>query len=99
MIDLKPCGDRVVVKRSEPAAYKILIPDVYLEGERDHREGTILAVGTGKLYRKAGRRIPLHGLAIGDRVVFSKWAGSPMKIDGDDVIVMQMADVLAVVEQ
>lgn len=98
-LELKPCGDRVVVKRTEPDAYKILLPDVYLENQRDHREGEILAVGTGKFYRKARRRIPLHGLAIGDRVLFSKWAGSPMKIDGQDVVVMQMTDVLAVVEE
>jgi chaperonin GroES len=97
-LNLRPCGDRVVIERKEVPRSGILLPDVHLEREPDHREGTVLAVGTGKLYRKAARRIPLHDIRKGQRVVFSKWAGSPMKIAGRDVIVMQAADVLAVVE-
>ena len=90
-------GDRVAVKRV-PLRGRIILPEVHHSKEFDQREGVITHVGTGKVYPAAGKRIPLHDLSVGDRVVFSKWAGSEMRIHGVDVIIMQMTYVLAVVE-
>ena len=95
---IRPLGPRVVVEQVDARPdSKIILPTQHLENEHDHREGRVLRVGSGTLYPKAGLRIPID-VKVGDRVVFSKWAGSPMKIEGRDVIVMQMADVLAVRE-
>lgn len=95
--NLRLCGDRVVVERVTLES-RIILPEVHHSAELDRREGVIISVGSGKVYKKSGRRIPLHDLRPGQRVVFSKWAGSEMRIHGKDVIVMQMKDVLAVVE-
>lgn len=95
---LRLCGDRVVVERVDLES-RIILPEVHHSAELDRREGVIVSVGSGKVYKKSGRRIPLHDLKPGQRVVFSKWAGSEMRIHGKDVIVMQMKDILAIVEQ
>ena len=94
--NLRLCGDRVAVERVDLPG-KIIPAFGHHSTELDRREGIIRAVGSGKLYRKSGKRIPLHDLKVGQRVLFSKWAGSEMRIHGKDVIVMQMTDVLAVV--
>ena len=96
--NLRLCGDRVAVERVKLPG-RIIPAFGHHSSELDRREGIILAVGSGKLYRKVGKRIPLHDLKVGQRVLFSKWAGSEMRIHGRDVIVMQMSDVLAVVER
>jgi chaperonin GroES len=93
---LKPLNDRVVVKRieeEEKTAGGIIIPDTAKEKPI---QGEVLAVGTGKLMEDGSRR-PLD-LKAGDRVLFGKYAGTDIKIDGEELLIMREDDILAVVE-
>jgi chaperonin GroES len=93
---LKPLNDRVVVKRTEEeekTAGGIIIPDTAKEKPI---QGEVLAVGTGKLMEDGSRR-PLD-LKAGDRVLFGKYAGTDIKIDGEELLIMREDDILAVVE-
>jgi chaperonin GroES len=93
---LKPLNDRVVVKRTEEeekTAGGIIIPDTAKEKPI---QGEVLAVGTGKVMEDGSRR-PLD-LKAGDRVLFGKYAGTDIKIDGEELLIMREDDILAVVE-
>jgi len=93
---LKPLGDRVVVLRieeEEKTAGGIIIPDTAKEKPQ---EGKVIAVGSGKLNDKA-ERVPLD-VKEGDRVLFGKYAGNEIKIDGVEHIIMREDDILAIVE-
>ncbi len=93
---VRPLNDRVLVLRLEgeqKTAGGIIIPDTAKEKPQ---EGKIIAVGTGKLNDK-GDRIPLT-VKEGDKVLFSKYAGNEIKMDGVEHIIMREDDILAIVE-
>ena len=93
---IKPLGDRVVIKpleREEVTKSGIVLPDTAKEKPQ---EGKIIAVGTGKLLEN-GQRVALD-VKEGDKVIFSKYAGTEVKIDGQDYLILSERDVLAIVE-
>ena len=90
----RPLHDRVVVKRvtaDQKTAGGIIIPDTAAEKPS---EGEVLAVGPGGR-DESGKLTPLD-VKVGDRVLFGKWSGTEVKIDGDDLIIMKESDVLGV---
>ena len=94
---IRPLQDRIIVKRVEEAQMTkggIIIPD---SAKEKPAEGEIIAVGKGKINDK-GDRIKLD-VKVGDRVLFSKYGGTDVKIDGVDHLIMREDDVLAVVEK
>ena len=92
---IKPLNDRVLVKRMEEVQVTkggILIPDTAKEKPI---EGKVIAVGPGKM-SDAGARMPLQ-LKEGDRVLFGKYAGTEIKMEGDEFLMMRKEDILAVI--
>ncbi|WP_448579626.1 co-chaperone GroES [Thermaurantiacus sp.] len=90
-----PLHDRVLVRRieaEEKTAGGIIIPDTAKEKPQ---EGEILAVGQGAK-DEDGERIPLD-VKVGDRILFGKWSGTEVKIDGEDLIIMKESDILGVI--
>jgi chaperonin GroES len=95
-MSLRPLNDRIAVKRSEPelkTASGIVIPDS--AGEKPE-QGTVIAVGPGKRNDK-GDFTPLS-VKAGDRILFGKYSGQTIKLDGDEILVIREEDVLAVLE-
>ena len=95
-MNLKPLGDRVIVQATEEeetTASGIVLPDTAKEKPQ---KGKVLAVGDGKL-DDDGKRIPLD-VAEGDEVLYSKYGGTEIKVDGDDLLVLRESDVLAKVQ-
>ena len=92
----RPLHDRVVVKRLEEHKTKggIIIPDTVKEKPQ---EGEILSVGPGGR-DEAGKLIPID-IQVGDRVLFGKWSGTEVKIDGEDLLIMKESDIFGVVEE
>jgi chaperonin GroES len=93
---LKPLGDRVVIKpsgREETTKSGLVIPDTAKEKPQ---EGTIIAVGPGRT-DDDGERIQMD-VKVGDKVLFAKYAGTEMKIDDDDLLILSEKDILAIVE-
>ena len=93
---LKPLGDRLIVKAVEEdqtTASGIVLPDTAKEKPQ---KGKVLAVGDGKL-DDDGKRIPLD-VAEGDEVLYSKYGGTEIKVDGEDLLVLRESDVLAKVQ-
>jgi chaperonin GroES len=93
----RPLHDRVVVRRidaNEKTAGGIIIPDTAKEKPQ---EGEIVAVGPGARNEK-GELVPLE-LKAGDHVLFGKWSGTEVKIDGEDLLIMKETDILGVIEQ
>ena len=91
----RPLGDRVVVRRvkeDQKTAGGIIIPDTAKEKPQ---EGEIVAVGPGGR-DEAGKLIPID-VKTGDRVLFGKWSGTEVKIDGEDLIIMKESDILGIV--
>ncbi|SFM45499.1 co-chaperone GroES [Thermodesulforhabdus norvegica] len=94
---LRPLNDRVVVKRIEEeqkTAGGIIIPDTAKEKPI---QGEVLAVGQGKLLEDGTRR-PLD-VKVGDRVLFGKYAGTEVKVGGEEVLIMREDDILAIIEK
>jgi chaperonin GroES len=92
-MNLKPLGDRLIVRAVEEEAATpsgIVLPDTAKEKPL---KGRVLAVGDGKL-EDDGRRIPLD-VAAGDEVVYSKYGGTEIVVDGEDLLVLRESDVLA----
>ena len=92
----RPLHDRVVVRRVEEdtkTAGGIIIPDTAKEKPM---QGEILAVGPGARDER-GQLVPLD-LKPGDRVLFGKWSGTEVKIDGKDLLIMKESDVLGIIE-
>ncbi len=95
-MNLKPLNDRVLVKRlemEEKTAGGIYIPD---SAKEKPMKGEIVAVGPGKL-DDDGKRVKMT-VKKGDMVLFAKYAGSEIKIDGEDNLVMREEDILAIVD-
>ncbi len=94
---LKPLGDRVLVKAEEEGEVKkggIIIPDTAKEKPQ---EGTIIAVGPGKLDDK-GQRIAMN-IKAGDRVLYGKYSGSEVKLDDQEYMIMHEEDIYGVIEK
>jgi chaperonin GroES len=92
----RPLGDRVVVKRVEEETKTkggIIIPDTAKEKPQ---EGEVISVGPGAINEKTGVRTALE-LKTGDRILFGKWSGQEVKLDGDDLLIMKESDVLGVI--
>ena len=92
----RPLGDRVLVRRVEEAtktAGGIIIPDTATEKPQ---EGEVLAVGNGAI-GDDNERVPLD-VKAGDKVLFGKWGGTEVKIDGEDLLIMKESDVMGVIE-
>ena len=93
---IRPLNDRVLVKRlaeEEMTKGGIIIPD---SAQEKPAEGEIIAVGAGKLNDK-GDRVPVE-LKAGDKVLFSKYGGTEIKIAGEDYLIMREDDILGIVE-
>jgi chaperonin GroES len=93
---IRPLHDRVIVKRLEEertSAGGIIIPDSATEKPI---QGKVLAVGKGKIL-ESGEVRPLD-LKVGDKVLFGKYGGTEVKIDGEELLVMREEDVMAVIE-
>jgi len=93
---VRPLADRILVKREEPSETVrggIIIPDTAKEKPQ---EGRVIATGPGRLDDN-GKRIPLE-VKKGDRILMGKYAGTEVKIDGEEHIIMREDDVLAVIE-
>jgi len=92
----RPLHDRVVVRRvesEERTAGGIIIPDTAKEKPQ---EGVIVAVGPGAR-DEAGKLVPLD-VKAGDRILFGKWSGTEVRIDGEDLLIMKESDVMGIVE-
>jgi chaperonin GroES len=90
---LQPLADRVLVKpveKEEKTKSGIYLPDTAKEKPQ---EGEIIAVGPGKL-TDDGERIPMD-LKVGDRVIYSKYGGTEIKVDDEDLIILRESDILA----
>lgn len=95
-MNLKPLDDRIVVKPNEAetqTASGLVIPDTAKEKPQ---QGTVLAVGPGRRSDTTGEVIPL-GISVGDTVLYSKYGGTEVAVGGDDLLVLNARDVLAVV--
>ncbi|SFC36271.1 chaperonin GroES [Bosea sp. CRIB-10] len=92
----RPLHDRVVVKRidaEEKTKGGIIIPDTAKEKPQ---EGEVVAIGPGAR-DETGKLVPLD-VKVGDRVLFGKWSGTEVKIDGQDLLIMKESDIMGVVE-
>ena len=93
----RPLHDRVVVRRieaEEKTAGGIIIPDTAKEKPQ---EGEVTAVGPGAR-DESGKLTPLD-VKIGDRILFGKWSGTEIKLNGEDLLIMKESDVMGVIEQ
>ena len=93
---VEPLGDKVVIKRLEPddtTAGGIILPD----SSRDKPvQGRVLSVGDGRMLPN-GERVP-HQVSEGDRIVFSRWAGTEVVVDDEELLIMSEDDILAVLD-
>ena len=91
----RPLHDRVVVRRVESeskTAGGIIIPDTAKEKPQ---EGEIIAVGSGAR-DESGKLVPLD-VKAGDRILFGKWSGTEVKLDGEDLLIMKEADIMGII--
>jgi chaperonin GroES len=95
---IKPLHDRVIIKRIEDSTDKtaggLFIPD---SAKEKPQEGEVIAAGDGK-YKENGERQPLD-VKAGDRILFGKYSGSEIKIDGDEFLIMREDEILGVIER
>ncbi len=92
----RPLHDRVVVRRieqTEKTKGGIIIPDTAKEKPQ---EGEVIAAGPGAR-NEQGELVALDG-QVGDRILFGKWSGTEVKLDGDDLLIMKESDILGIVE-
>ncbi len=96
-MNLQPLEDRIVVRpgqSEEKTASGLVIPDTAKEKPQ---QGEVLAVGPGKRSDQTGELIPLD-VKAGDKVVYSKYGGTEITVDGEDVLILSSRDVLAIVK-
>jgi chaperonin GroES len=96
-VKLRPIGDRVVVKvieQEEKTKGGIVLPDTAKEKPQ---QGKVIAVGTGRILDN-GQKVPLE-IKEGDRVIFAKYAGTEVKIEGEEYLILSERDILAVIEE
>ncbi len=92
-MNLKPLEDRVIVKTMESedvTASGIVLPDT---AQEKPQRGKVIAVGEGKL-KKDGTRMPMD-IAEGDEVIYSKYGGTEVKVEGEELLIMKSSDILA----
>jgi chaperonin GroES len=97
-VNLRPLADRVVVKpleREEMTKSGIVLPDTAKEKPQ---EGVVEAVGNGRYNEQSGQRVPLD-VKVGDRVIYAKYAGSEVKIEEQDYLILSEKDILAIVAE
>ena len=95
---LRPLNDKVIVKplqAEEKTKSGIIIPDAAKEKSQ---EGEVIAVGPGKVNENTGARNPID-LKVGDKILYSKYSGTEFKSDGEEVLMIDEGDVLAVIEK
>ncbi|HET9052224.1 MAG TPA: co-chaperone GroES [Candidatus Dormibacteraeota bacterium] len=95
-MNMRPLADRVVVRaveREEVTKSGIVLPDTAREKPQ---EGIVEAVGNGRFNEQSGQRVPLD-VQVGDRVIYAKYAGSEVKVDDVDYLVLSEKDILAIV--
>ncbi|KKE78955.1 co-chaperone GroES [Oceanobacillus caeni] len=93
---IKPLGDRVIielVEQEEKTASGIVLPD---SAKEKPQEGKVVAVGTGRVLDN-GERVPLE-VAEGNQIIFSKFAGTEVKYEGTEYLILRESDILAIVE-
>lgn len=93
---LKPLADRVVIRgveREDKTASGIYLPDTAKEKPQ---EGEVIAVGPGRV--EDGKRVELD-VKVGDRVIYSKYAGTEVKLDDQELLILRESDILAIVEK
>ena len=96
-MNFRPLHDRVVVRRietEEKTKGGIIIPDTAKEKPQ---EGEVIAVGPGSR-DESGKLLPID-LRAGDRVLFGKWSGTEVRIDGEDLLIMKESDIMGVVDE
>jgi chaperonin GroES len=96
-MSFRPLHDRVLVRRvkeEEKTKGGIIIPDTVKEKPQ---EGKVIAVGPGAL-DDAGKRVPLD-VKAGDRILFGKWSGTEVTLEGEELIIMKESDILGIVEK
>src|ERR687898_2385819 len=96
-MNLKPLDDRIVVQPNEAeqtTASGLVIPDTAKEKPQ---QGKVLAVGPGKRTEYTGELVPL-GIDVGQTVLYSKYGGTEVTVEGDDLLILSSRDVLAIVE-
>ena len=94
---IRPLGDRILVKRieeEEKTKGGIIIPDTAKEKPQ---EGRVIAVGNGKVLEN-GKLVPLE-VTTGDRILFSKYSGNDIKLDGEEHLIVRESDILGVIER
>ncbi len=94
-MNIKPLGDRVVVKplaQEERTKSGIVLPDTAKEKPQ---QGEILAVGSGRTLEN-GQKVPME-VKVGDKVIFSKYAGTEIKIEGQEVLILNERDIHAII--
>ena len=92
----RPLHDRIVIRRiegEEKTKGGVIIPDTVKEKPQ---EGEVIAVGPGA-HDESGKLVPLE-LKAGDRVLFGKWSGTEVKIDGEELLIMKESDIMGIVE-
>ena len=97
-MNLKPLDDRIVVRPNEAetqTASGLVIPDTAKEKPQ---QGEVLAVGAGKRAESSGELIPVD-IKVGDTVLYSKYGGTEVSVGGEDLLVLNSRDVLAIVEK
>jgi chaperonin GroES len=93
----RPLHDHVVVERVDSEAKSaggIIIPDT---AQEKPSQGEVVAIGSGG-HDEAGKLIPID-IRVGDRVLFGKWSGTEVKIDGKDLLIMKESDIMGVLEE
>ncbi|MCL4068963.1 co-chaperone GroES [Pseudomonas sp. GX19020] len=93
----RPLHDRILVRRidaEEKTSGGLIIPDTAKEKPQ---EGEVLAVGSGAR-DDSGTLIPLD-VSVGDRILFGKWSGTEIRLDGEDLLIMKESDVMGVIDQ
>ncbi|MBN2057308.1 MAG: co-chaperone GroES [Candidatus Saganbacteria bacterium] len=92
--NLTPIGDRVVVKpapEEQKTKSGIVLPD---SAKEKPQEGTVVAVGTGRVLEN-GKKVPLD-VSVGDKIIYSKYGGTEVKIDNEEFIILSERDILAI---
>ena len=94
-MNLKPLGDRVIIKQDE--AEEKTSSGLYIAGDAKEKPqtGTIIAVGEGKM-DKDGKLIPMP-VKVGDKVIYGKYGGTEITVDGEDVLILRADDLYAVI--
>lgn len=95
-MNLKPLSDRVILKvkeKEETTKSGIVLPD---SAKEKPQEAVVVAVGSGKVVD--GKKVPLD-VAVGDRVIYSKYSGMEIKLDGEEYLIVKQNDILAIITE